>query len=75
MRFLRHENVTTTQIYLGANEYEVNDIIFSSDKINDSLYKQVSNEELLEAIDNLPKNMKLILNLKIQELLNTKRNN
>jgi DNA-directed RNA polymerase specialized sigma subunit len=53
----------------------VNDIIFSSDKINDSLYKQVSNEELLEAIDNLPKNMKLILNLKIQELLNTKRNN
>jgi integrase len=74
MRFLRHENVTTTQIYLGANDYEVNDIIFSADKINDSLYKQVSNEELLEAIDNLPKNMKLILNLKIQELLNNKRN-
>jgi integrase/recombinase XerD len=73
-RALRHENLNTTQIYLGASDYEINDVIFSADKIDDNLYKNVSNEDLLAAIDNLPKNMKLILNLKIQELLNTKRN-
>lgn len=69
---LRHESIATTQIYLGINNNDLNDIIFSVDKIQDDLYKKVNNDDLLVAIENLPKSVKLVLNLKVQEILNNK---
>jgi integrase len=72
MRFLRHENVTTTQIYLGIMDYEVNDTLFNIDKIPNDLYNSASKGELIEAIKQLPKNMQLILNMKLFE---AQRNN
>jgi integrase len=71
-RALRHEDISTTQVYLGESDFQTSDIIFYADKIQDDLYKQVSNGQLLEAIDSLPNSTKLILNMKIQEILNNK---
>jgi integrase len=67
-RSLRHSSVSTTQIYLGEGNFELNDSIFSVDKIDNDLYKNVTHDDLLSAIKNLPKNMQLIINLKLQEL-------
>jgi integrase len=67
-RALRHENVTTTQIYLGSGNYELNDTIFSIEKVDEDLYKNVSIDDLVDAISSLPKNIQLILNMKLHEL-------
>jgi integrase len=69
-RALRHSNIATTQIYLGTGNFELNDSIFSVDKIDNDLYKNVSSDDLLSAISNCPKNVQLIINMKLQELLN-----
>jgi integrase len=71
-RALRHENIATTQIYLGTDNYQIQDVIFTVDKIDDTLYKKVNKEELINAISNCPKNVQLILNMKIQEILKQK---
>jgi site-specific recombinase XerD len=68
-RALRHKNVTTTQIYLGIGNYEVNDIIIAMD-LDQELYKKATQESLIEAINNCPKSVQLVLNMKLQELLN-----
>jgi integrase len=67
---LRHSNVTTTQIYLGVDNIEINETIFSLDKIKNDLYKQVELKDLVDAIDELPKSAQLIINMKLQEILN-----
>jgi hypothetical protein len=69
-RALRHSNIATTQIYLGAGNFELNDSIFSVDKIDNDLYKNVTHDDLLSAISSMPKNIQLIINMKLQELLN-----
>jgi integrase len=67
-RALRHENIATTQLYLGELDYDVNDSIFSIEKIPQDAYKNVSYDELIAGIESLPKNLQLILNLKLHEL-------
>jgi integrase len=67
-RALRHENIATTQLYLGELDYDVNDSIFSIDKIPEDYFKNVSHDELIAAIENLPKNLQLILNLRLHEI-------
>jgi hypothetical protein len=43
------------------------------DKIEDSLYKYSDKESLVEAIAMCPKNIQLIINMKLSELKNKKR--
>jgi integrase len=69
-RALRHSDCKTTQIYLGTGAYEMNDAICSIEKIEENLFMNVSHEELVEAISSCSNNIKLILNMKLQELLN-----
>jgi site-specific recombinase XerD len=68
-RALRHKNVTTTQIYLGIGNYEVNDIIIAME-IDQELYKKATQEQLIEIINECPKSVQLVLNMKLQEILN-----
>jgi hypothetical protein len=71
-RALRHESIATTQIYLGADSYEIQNVIHMVDKIEDSLYKFSSKDDLIEAISMCPKNIQLIINMKLSELKNKK---
>jgi hypothetical protein len=71
-RSLRHSDVKTTQIYLGTGNYEAVDSLTNIEKIQEDLYKNVSTEHLMEAIENLPRNIKLILNMKLTEVLKQK---
>jgi integrase len=68
-RKLRHENVNTTQIYLGTGNYELDTSLFMIDKVDEEIYKQVTHEQLLEALNNCPKSVLLTVNLKLQELI------
>lgn len=72
-RALRHKDVSTTQIYLGIGSYELDNSIFSIDKIDEELYKKVTLEQLMSAISTCPKHVQLVLNVKLNELL--KENN
>jgi hypothetical protein len=67
-RALRHENIATTQLYLGELDYDINDTLFSIEKVPEDFYKNVSHDELMKAVESLPKNIQLILNLKLYEL-------
>lgn len=71
-RALRHESVVTTQIYLGIGNYEAHDTIFSIEKISEDTYKNVNYDDLILGIESLPKNLQLILNLKLHELKQNK---
>jgi integrase len=68
-RALRHESVVTTQVYLGINHYEIQDVMFMIDKIDDNYYTKVNKDDLLRAISECPDNVKLVLNMKLHELL------
>lgn len=68
-RALRHSSILTTQLYLGESNFEVNESIFSIEKIDGDLFKNVNHEELLQAITALPKNTQMIINMKLTEIL------
>lgn len=66
---LNHSNVNTTQLYLKANEYSAAiGGVSSSNGINHNAYKEVDHQTLLEAIEAMNADMRLLLNLKINEL-------
>jgi integrase len=67
---LRHESIMTTQIYLGINDMQLQQTILNIDKVEADLYKRATLEELIQAIENSPSNIRCILNNQLYELLN-----
>lgn len=67
---LNHSSLATTELYLQKLDYGAMGAVSSSGKHNDNLYNEVEHDVLLEAISQLPKDSKFILNIKIQEILN-----
>jgi integrase len=65
-----HSNIATTQIYLQSEDYGSIGAVSSKGKLDMELYKKVDNDVLLEAIAQCKKDFQLILNLKIQEIIN-----
>lgn len=67
---LNHSNVNTTQLYLKASEYSAAiGGISSANGINHNLYKEVDHETLLKAIGELNSDVRLLLNLKIKDMI------
>lgn len=71
-RAANHSSITTTQIYLQEEDYGQIGAVSSAGKLNENLYKEVDHETLLKAIAMCKKDMQLILNIKINEVLNGK---
>lgn len=65
-----HSNLNTTQIYLPDEDYGAMGAISSIGKLeDDELYKKVSHEDLLKGIESLIKDQKLLLNIKLNEII------
>jgi integrase len=69
-RAARHKNITTTQIYLDTEDYGALGAVSSAGKIDNKAYKKVEHETLIKAIELLNKDTQLLLNMKINEILN-----
>jgi integrase len=69
MRAAGHANPIVTMRYLDMRDYGVTGAVSFGNKIDEELYKKVSHEELLKAIENCPKDMQLILNIKLKEII------
>jgi integrase len=67
---LGHSNVNTTMDYLEDEKEGILGAVSSAGNLNLNAYKEVSHEDLLKTIDQLPKNLKYILSIKLQEVLN-----
>lgn len=72
-RAANHSNITTTQIYLEEMDYGALGAVSSRGNLDMELFKKVDHEVLLQAIEMMKKDSKLILNMKIKEIL--KQNN
>lgn len=70
-RALNHSNLNTTQLYLKEEDYGIIGDI-TADEVNEHLYKEVDINVLIEAIGGLSKGTRLLVNMKIQEVLNNK---
>ena len=64
----RHESLETTRIYLEGENYGITGIISLGDEVSQNLYKEVSHETLLKAMELMNKDFLFILNSKIREL-------
>jgi integrase len=64
-----HSNINTTLLYIQEEDYGVTGAVSKSKGVTEDLYRNVSHEELLNAIDKLTKSQKLMLNIKIDELI------
>ncbi|QJI52361.1 site-specific integrase [Psychrobacillus phage Perkons] len=64
-----HANLANTQLYIGDRDYGVLGAISSDVCMDSNLYREISHEELIKVIDNLNKDMRLLLNLKIKEII------
>jgi integrase len=70
-RVAGHKNITTTQLYVQAENYGAIGAVSSMGKLDDEAYKKVDHETLIKAISELKKDTQLLLNMKLNELLNT----
>jgi integrase len=71
-RSANHSNVSTTMIYLQHEDYGTIGAVSGSKELDMELYKKVDQEVLIKAIESCKKDMQLILNMKINEVLKTK---
>lgn len=71
-RALRHSNLNTTKIYMDYEDYGALGGVSIQGNLDMDLYKKADHDILLEAIELLPKSSKLILNIKINEILSKK---
>lgn len=69
-----HASIATTQLYLEEQDYGAIGVVSSKGNLNNELYKQVSHEELLEAISQMTKDQQLLLNLKLNQIQKDKKN-
>ena len=72
MKAAGHSNPIVTMRYLDLRDYGVTGAVSFGNKIDEELYKKVSYEELIKAIENCPKDIQLILNIKLKEIINNK---
>lgn len=70
MKAAGHSNPTVTMRYLDLRDYGVTGAVSFGNKIDEELYKKVTHEELIKAIENCPKDIQLILNIKLNEIIN-----
>jgi integrase len=71
-RAANHSSISTTQIYLESEDYGALGAVSSKGKIDVNLYRKVDKETLIEAISLMKKDTQLLINLKLQEILNEK---
>lgn len=62
----KHTNVVTTQLYLEEQETKMTGFYSLEGKINHNLYKEVSHDRLLQALQEMNKELLFSLNLKLQ---------
>lgn len=67
-----HSRLDTTRIYLQDEEVGLYGGVSSRGKTDKDLYKKVNHDVLIQALNHCNEDLKLILNIKIQEILNTK---
>lgn len=70
---LGHSKSSTTDRYLDDVKYDVLGLEWGEDSDKD-LYKKLSHEDLLKVLDNCTLEVKMIINDKINELMNIKEN-
>lgn len=69
-RAAKHSRLDTTRLYLQETEYNVPlGGVSNGGKIDTELYKKVDHETLVKAIDDLNKDIKLILNIKLSKII------
>lgn len=66
---LGHSNINTTTIYLEDEDYGLTGAVSSKGRVSDKYYEEVDHETLLKAINKLTKSQKLMLNIKIDEII------
>ncbi len=71
-RAANHKSITTTQLYVEPMEINVLGAVSSKSNIDNELYKKVSHEDLIKAIEGLNGDQKLYLNMKLNEIINNK---
>jgi integrase len=64
-----HSNITTTQIYVKGEDYGMIGAVSSAGKIDKEIFKKVDYEVLLQAIELCKDDVKLLINLKINEVI------
>ena len=72
MKAAGHSNPIVTMRYLDLRDYGITGAVSFGNKIDEELYKKVTHEELIKAIENCPKDIQLILNIKLNEIINNK---
>ena len=70
--FAGHHNIQTTDRYIKRRNYGVIGAVSLSGRIDNELYKNVSEEILKQAINECPDDVKFILNIKLNEIINNK---
>ncbi|WP_165786782.1 tyrosine-type recombinase/integrase [Heyndrickxia camelliae] len=69
-KFANHSSPNATLLYIEDDDEKFLGAWSSKDEIDDCLYKNVSHEELIKGIENLNKDQILLLNLKLNEIIN-----
>jgi integrase len=67
-----HKKIETTLIYIQEQDYGITGAVSSSQNVDLDLYKKVPYEVLLAATEQMKNDYKIILNMKINEILNPK---
>lgn len=68
-----HSSIATTELYLSEQDYGIVGAVSSKGKIDDTLFEKVTHEELLEGIRSLNNDQKLLLNIKLNEIINIEK--
>jgi integrase len=72
MKAAGHSNFQTTLRYINDNDVEIMGVISMEDSMDNDLFRKVDHEVLIQAIEKLSFDHKIILNMKIKEILNQK---
>lgn len=68
-----HSNVNTTLLYIEDEEFGVTGAVsVGKNNYDEDLFKKVSHEELLKGIENLNKDQRMLLNIKLKEVIDKK---
>lgn len=68
-RAARHKNINTTMIYLEPEDYGALGAVSSAGKLDNELYKKVDRDVLIEALSKCKKDVQLLVNLKLHEII------
>lgn len=70
--FAGHSNMQTTDRYIKRGKLGAIGAVSSMGDLDDDLYKKVTNDKLVKAIENCPKDIQLMINIKLKENINDK---